>query len=157
MADVIQFPSAAKMNSNSKRDFIEQFDKIIKEAPAGALKDVQSHETLEAISLPNGLMTVPDIASGGKRNPRWGVNFAFSVMPELDRSRPGPMILPPNQSRFFASDDLDAVKDRIIFEVEKAVKLAKLAVSDPEGFEAFERSMLEQHLAQSADNDANPV
>jgi hypothetical protein len=150
MADtIIKFPGAGKTTQSaaSVQDFIAKFDEVVKQTPPEACREVQNHETMEVITVPQGLKSLPDIATGGKRNPRWGVTLSFSVMPELNKAPTGPIMIPQTQSQFFASDSLEQIKDRVIFEIEKAIKLANLAVGNPEGYQAYEMAAMEQRLS----------
>lgn len=150
MADtIIKFPGAAKATEPlaGVKDFIAKFDEVVKEQAPESCREVQNHETIEVITVPQGLKSLPDIATGGKRNPRWGVSLSFSVMPELNKAPTGPIMIPQTQSQFFAADSLEQIKDRVIFEIEKAVKLANLAVSNPQGYQAYEMAAMQDRLS----------
>jgi hypothetical protein len=94
--------------------------------------------------VPQGLEPVHDFETAGKRNPRWGITLSFSIMPELNRAPVGPVMVPRTQSQFFAADDLEKAKDRVIFEIEKAIKLAKLAAEDPKGYQQYEMNIMQE-------------
>jgi hypothetical protein len=150
MADaVIKFPSPIMANQpqGTKKSFAEKFNSIINDAPPESCKSVQSAETLEVLTVPQGLEPVHDFETAGKRNPRWGITLSFSIMPELNRAPVGPVMVPRTQSQFFAADDLEKAKDRVIFEIEKAIKLAKLAAEDPKGYQQYEMNIMQERIS----------
>lgn len=148
MADaVIKFPGPIMANQSNQKNFADKFNSIVKETPPESCKSVQSHETLEVLTVPQGLQSVHDFTTAGKRNPKWGVTLAFSIMPELNRAPVGPIMVPHTQSQFFAADDLEEIKDRVVFEIEKAIKLARLASEDPQGYQAYEVAAMQERIS----------
>jgi hypothetical protein len=150
MADaIIKFPGAIQSNKTENRaeDFKAKFDSIIEQEAPESCKKVQISDTLEVITVPKGLRPVHDFETAGKRNPKWGVTLSFSIMPELNKAPVGPIMVPHSQTQFFAGDNLDEIKDRIIFEIEKSVKLAELASSDPEGYQAYEIAAMQERIS----------
>lgn len=104
--------------------------------------------------------TVPDLESGNQRNRRWGASVALAVIPEFNQVPPNeaPTLLPKSPSRFFAADSLEELKARIIYELEKAIEMARMSVEEPEEFikmqqELFQREQaaLQQVSNQSSD------
>jgi hypothetical protein len=145
---IIKFPSPIKANQNrTAAEFAEKFSKVMSEQPPESCKAVTTYETVDVISVPRGLQPVPDLATAGKRNPRWGVTLSFAVMPELNEVPVGPIMLPPSPSQFFAADDLESLKERIFFEIDKGIKLAKMASEDPEAYHQYEISTMQQRLS----------
>jgi hypothetical protein len=146
---IIKFPSAVKptKTENKAAEFKAKFDSVINQEAPESTQKVQIADTLDVISLPKGLRPVHDFETAGKRNPKWGVTLSFSIMPELNRAPVGPIMVPHSQNQFFAADDLDQIKERIFFEIEKSVQLARLAAEDPEGYQAYEVAAMQERIS----------
>lgn len=84
------------------------------------------------------LKTVPDIENATVRNKRWGAVFTVGVLGELDKQPTGPAALPVMPSQFFDADSLPALRSRLIFELDKALELAKMQIENPEQYEKCE-------------------
>jgi hypothetical protein len=149
---IIKFPGPVKASSkaSSREEFLKKFQSLVEQDPPATTKAVDVYETMEILAIPQGINQKPDIATATQRNPRWGVTLAMSVMPDIDKTSTGPMMLPKSSNQFFAADDLDQIKDRIIFEVEKMIEIAKLAHSDPEGYGEYEQRALQARMAAFA-------
>lgn len=100
------------------------------------------------------LSTVPDLATGGKRNKRWGVIFAIGVVPNLDESPPGPLIMPQAVPRFFDSDELESLRARLNYEIDVAIEQAEEMKADPEGYYRKQMEMAGQ-VVSNAEGDTS--
>lgn len=89
------------------------------------------------------LKTVPDIANATTRNKKWGAVFCVGILPGLDKQPSGPAVIPFMPSQFFDSDDLAALRARLIHELDKALAMAKLQAEDPALFEKYETEFYE--------------
>jgi hypothetical protein len=105
--------------------------------------------------------TVTDFVSGEDRNRRWGMVVSLAVIPQFDQVAPnqGPVLLPRTPSRFFTADNLEDLKARIVYEIDKAISMAKLAVENPEEFIRKQtegiRAQLEAEAAEQGTPDTN--
>lgn len=105
--------------------------------------------------------TVTDFVSGEERNRRWGMVVSLAVIPQFDQVAPnqGPVLLPRTPSRFFTADNLEDLKARIVYEIDKAISMAKLAVENPEEFVRKQtegiRAQLEAEAAAGDTPDTN--
>lgn len=105
--------------------------------------------------------TVTDFVSGEDRNRRWGMVVSLAVIPQFDQVAPnqGPVLLPRTPSRFFTADNLEDLKARIVYEIDKAISMAKLAVENPEEFVRKQtegiRAQLEAEAAAGDTPDTN--
>ncbi|MEK9983586.1 MAG: hypothetical protein VW879_02490 [Opitutae bacterium] len=88
--------------------------------------------------------TVPDLETGNQRNRRWGASVALAVIPEFSQVPPNeaPTLLPKSPSRFFAADSLEELKARIIYELEKAIEMARMSVESPEEFMKLQQELM---------------
>lgn len=84
------------------------------------------------------LKTVPDIANASIRNKKWGAVFSIGILSELDKQPKGPAAVPQMPSQFFDGDSLDALRSRLIHEIDKAIALAKIQSEDPAKYAAYE-------------------
>lgn len=108
--------------------------------------------------------TVPDLETGNQRNRRWGASVALAVIPEFSQVPPNeaPTLLPKSPSRFFAADSLEELKARIIYELEKAIEMARMSVEEPEEFMKLQQELIRQEQAavqqlndQTSDSNAS--
>ena len=105
--------------------------------------------------------TVTDFVTGEDRNRRWGMVVSLAVIPQFDQVAPnqGPVLLPRTPSRFFTADNLEDLKARIVYEIDKAISMAKLAVENPEEFIRKQtegiRAQLEAEAAEKDTPDTN--
>ena len=146
--NIITFPGAIKASQTKEvAEFGERFSKLMEQDPPDSCKTVGAYETIEVITVPRGVQPVPDIATAGKRNPRWGVVLSFSVLPDLDQVQLGTIMLPHSPSQFFAADDIDQLKERIFFEIEKGIGLAKLSAENPQAYQMYEMSVMQERIS----------
>lgn len=95
------------------------------------------------------LTTVPDIANGSERNKKWGAVFSIGILPGLDGTKPGPALIPVMPAHLIDSESLDALRARIIYEIDKAIELARLQMEDPLEYQKCESEFL-AHLEKSS-------
>lgn len=145
MTEILKFPGRKNTTPIDSENFVKEFGRIYSTEPDGSAKNVNVSDTIHVTTTLEGIKTVPDIATGGNRNPRWGISFSVAVTPHLDKAQIGPLMLPTMDSKYYTSDDLAAIRDRIVFELDKTIALAKLAVDNPEAYKEFERAQLNQY------------
>lgn len=141
-----------KMVPNTTRDnsVSEDIEKLIEMvAPAGT----DNYSAAQLLCVPVALKSKHDFETGNKRNPKWGMVFSFSIVPELHRNPIGPMMLPSTPSQFITSDSLESIKERIIFELDRAIGLAKIAERDPDAYQAYEEAVIKRATAHLHDDD----
>lgn len=139
------FSSAGESDEVDKK--IEEL--ISKTAPSGT----DTYTAAQLMCVPNTLKLKHDFETGSKRNPRWGMVFSFNILPELHKYPPGPIMLPTAPAQFIASDDLEKIKERIMFELDRAMELSKIAEEDPEGYEKYERALIRRATAHVEEDD----
>lgn len=125
-------------------------------------KHTESYVMQEILYSDSKTKTVTDFTTGDQRNRKWGMVVSLAVIPEFDRIAPnqGPVLLPRTPARFFTADSLEDLKARVVYEIDKAIAMAKLAVDDPEEFvrkqtEAFKAQFEESQKAVEATPDTN--
>jgi hypothetical protein len=98
--------------------------------------DTESYLMQEILYNDTKTRTVVDFTSGSQRNRRWGIVLALAVVPGFDQVTPnmGPTLLPRTQSRFFTADTVDELRNRVLYEIDKAIAMAKMSIDDPEEF-----------------------
>jgi hypothetical protein len=99
--------------------------------------------------------TITDFTTGDQRNRRWGMSIAMGVIPGLDQVPvDGPVILPNVPTRFFTADTIEDLRARLMYEIDKALDMAKMSVEQPEEF-AKKHTELLQQLAEGHTDDMN--
>lgn len=111
-------------------------------------ENAETYYVTNVLYTHNPLKTVPDLETGGERNRRWGAIASFGILPGLDESPLGPAVLPIPPTQFFTADDLDALRDKVVSELDRAIGLAKLAKENPEEFQRRQME-LSKSLAKS--------
>ena len=122
----------------------QKIEKVMEEQLTDNYSDV--YHTMMVNSIPEGIKPKLDFATGGKRNPRWGMVVSFSMIPELDKNPVGPIILPTPPYQFVTADDLETIKERVIFELDKVIKLSQIAADDPEGYARYQNEMYQSMI-----------
>ena len=115
--------------NNNILNFPKKGNKIPAEA-AGT----ENYPLMATLYSPKPLETVTDIMSAGLRNKRWGAVFSIAIIPDLMDLPGGPIVVPTPPHQFFDGDDLDALKARLVFELDNAIEMAKLLRENPEKF-----------------------
>lgn len=130
---------------------VKQFPLKEKSSLPENLKNTEGYFLNEIFCGPE-LKTVTDFTTGGQRNRRWGITVSFAMVPGLDQipSGTGPTLLPKSPSRFFTADNLPDLKSRVLHELDKVLEMARLAVEEPDKFEA---QMKKLAASQSTDED----
>lgn len=144
-SNVFTMKPHARDNSTAKE--IEKLITMV--APEGT----DNYSAAQLLCVPVALKAKHDFETGSKRNPRWGMVFSFSIVPELHKNPIGPMMLPATPSQFITSDSLEKIKERVIFELDRAIGLANLAEKDPEAYEEYEQAVIRQATAHLHDGD----
>lgn len=95
--------------------------------------------------------TVTDFVTGDQRNRKWGMVVSLAVIPQFDQVAPnqGPVLLPRTPNRFFTADSLEELKSRIVYEIDKAISMAKMAVENPEEFIKKQTEALREQFGAS--------
>lgn len=108
----------------------------------------------EILYAPQKMKTFTDFSNGNQRNRRWGIVTSFATVPGLDQIPvgAGPTLLPKSPSRFFCADTLSDLRQRVIDELDSVLEMARLAIEEPEKFEAMVRSL---HGEVSEESDQN--
>lgn len=117
-------------------DNIKQFPKASKPALPEAIQHTDSYQLVKILYTDEPMTEVTDFMTGNKRNRRWGMTISFAVVPEYDKVpvNEAPTLLPDTPVRFITADSLDELKARAMYEIDKALTMAKLAVDNPEEF-----------------------
>ena len=138
MADaIIKFPGAAvkdKKSAETKtiKDIFEQA------SPAGST----AYPVMQVFTVPQKIETKPDFATGRNRNPHWGMMMSLSLIPDFSKVPAGSVMLPQAPSQFVTADTLEEIRERVIFELDKSIAIAKIAQDNPEAYKEYEREML---------------
>lgn len=136
-AKILQMPSRA-----SKKD-----NPYMAPVPAAA-KETEAYPLINLNYTQAALKTVPDLSTGGQRNKRWGAVLSIGVLPGLDETKPGPALIPNMPIHLIDSDSLDALRERIVHEIDKSIALAKLQAEDPVEFQRCQEEFL-AHLQKN--------
>lgn len=145
MADaIIKFPSPIKENMKATEDS-SIFQKI-EETAVRAMPDntASVYPAILMYNVPMNIKSVPDLETGGNRNPRWGMMVSFSIVPELHKQPMGPVVLHVTPTQFLASDTLEDLRDRVMFELDKAIELARIAEKHPDEYAAYEQALMKR-------------
>ncbi len=97
-------------------------------------KGTGDYPLISTLYSPEALETVPDIENATTRNKKWGAIFSIGVIPGLQELPEGPIILPTPPHKFFDADDLDALRARLIYEIDTSIAMVKMAADNPEEF-----------------------
>ena len=120
-----------------------------KKVDAGLPEEIQDTEAYimnEVLYCNSPTKTVVDFETGDQRNRRWAMTVALAVIPQFDQVTPNqlPTLLPKSPTRFFTADSLEKLKARVVHELDRAMELAELSVSDPEEFMKFQQAQMAQ-------------
>mgnify|MGYP000944929008 CR=1 FL=1 len=75
-------------------------------------------------------VTVPDIATGGKRKRRFGLVLSMSAVPNLDKQAE-PLMFPANLATVFLdADSIEDLRERAIYEIDMMIDHLKNAVEE---------------------------
>lgn len=147
MSNILQFPNGQD-SSISDEELQEYMDLILDKNSPGETEVMNMTEIICPIE---DLKTVPNIETGGDpRNHRWGALFNVGVLPDLDKRPAGSVTLPRTPNTFISGDNLEELEERLIYEVKKSVRLARLMKENPQAYRA-----LTQRLSQAMQDEAN--
>jgi hypothetical protein len=156
MADtVIQFPgikAELTPQSNAAPTTTEMIDAIVTEKPPSDNTEV--YAALQLLTIPSKMKAKTNFSTGGQRNAHWGMVLSFSLIPELSKAPVGPMMLPTSPSQLIVSDSLESIRERVIYEIDKAIRLSQIAEKDPEGYAKYEQALM-RRIAPSDDEDGS--
>lgn len=127
-----------------------KIEELIRKNPP---KGTDAYTAVQLMCVPTALKTKVDFMKGTNRNPRWGMVFSFSIVPQLDSNPVGPMMLPSAQSQFITADSIEEIRERILFEIDKSIALAKIAEENPDGYEQYEKSLMKMAREQFQEED----
>lgn len=147
---IIKFPSPIKANED-QNDTAASLEKIFSQAPPANGTEV--YQTMQVYSVPKKIKTKTDFTSATERNPHWGVMLSFSLIPGLSQAPVGPLMLPSSPGQFITGDTLKEIRERIIFELDKAIQIAELAEKNPEEYNRYERALL-QRIASNGEDES---
>lgn len=77
--------------------------------------------------IPVTMDQLDDLATGGKRHKKFGAYFSAHIVPNLSTAAiPGqPVLVPKAPSAFIDADSLEALRERIMYEVDLMIDSAK--------------------------------
>lgn len=130
-AKILQMPNKVSKKTNP----------YLSPVPEGA-KETDAYPMTNLNYTHSALRTVPDLATGGNRNKKWGAVFTIGILPGLGETRPGPALVPNMPAHLIDSESLEGLRERIVHELDKAIALAKLQVEDPVEFQRCETEFL---------------
>lgn len=110
-----------------------------------ACANTGGYPLVSTLYSPVPLEKVHDIARAATRNRRWGATLSIAVVPDLDASDGGPVIVSQPPHKLFDADDIEQLRARLIYEIDQALNFAKLAKEDPEEFERQYNEMMGMH------------
>lgn len=143
---IIKFPKPARDLPDSK-PAVNELETIFAQKPPNNGTD--TYQTMQVHSVTTKLKSKHDFANARERNPHLGAMLSFSIIPGLGEAPLGPLMLPTSPGQLITGDTLKDIRERIIFEIDKAIQIAELAERDPEKYEALEKALL-QKIAQGA-------
>ena len=137
---------------------IKQFPgnkKVVSQLP-DEIKETEAYIMNEVLFVNTPTKTVTDFETANQRNRRWGMTMALAIIPHFDQMTPnqGPTLLPKSPSRFFTADSLKELKDRVVYELDRAIEMADLSVNDPEEFMRLHQAEVREYNVDP-DNDMN--
>ena len=152
---IIQMPGAIKASAQVHKDeTLSKIEQILASAPPEG-SDV--YAAMQLLAVPKKLDTKPDLVTGGDRNPKWGMVISFTLLPDLDKVPLGPVNLPVSPSQFITADTIEDIRARVMFELDRAMELSKIAEADPEGYAKYEQAMMQQMVQANAAADTENV
>lgn len=139
---------------------------IIPERPElpEALQTTEAHVIMANMGLiPSQLERVPDLETGGTRSRRFGAWLGLNILPNINEQlkRPdAPLLLPEPPPVLLVADDLDTLRERVMFEVDVMIQTArdfidgKIVIND-EGMpvKVEEEASNVRHIATATVND----
>lgn len=130
-AKILQMPTKASQKNNPF------FSAIPPEA-----QNTDAYPMTNVTYTHRALSTAPDLETGGERNRHWGAVLSIGILPGLSEIKPGPAMLPVMPSILIDSDSLEALRERIIFEIDRSITIAKLQSEDPVEYQRCEQEYL---------------
>lgn len=107
-----------------------------------------SYSIQEVAVVAEPMKTVTDFATASQKHPKYGGVLAFNILADMDRAKPGmPVLLPQCPQMFVSSTSLEGLKERMIFEIDKAIEIAKIAEKHPLEHDKVARAFMEKLAA----------
>lgn len=124
------------MKSNIKEFPKDKLAKPEEETPE-VLQHTEDYLMHQIFYTDQPMREIDDLATGGKRNRRWGMVVSLAAIPGYDQVpvNMGPTLIPTAPTKFFTADSIEDLRDRVMMEVDRALEMARLAIEDPEEFE----------------------
>lgn len=127
--NIHQFPGTSNQ-STVESSVVDEYMDLINNT--NAPEQTNNYQMAQVLYTPEEPETVPDIASGGSpRNRRWGAICNVAVVPNLDKVPPGNITLPNSPVSFISADSVEELRARLLYEVEKSVRMAELMMENP--------------------------
>ncbi|RMG36428.1 MAG: hypothetical protein D6732_08240 [Methanobacteriota archaeon] len=80
----------------------------------------------DVVAVASNLTKVPDLMTGGDRARRFGACMGINIIPELDKNMAdGPVLVSSPPLAFFDADSLEELRDRLVYEIDNLIELAK--------------------------------
>lgn len=138
--NVIKFPG--KSDETNK-----QLDEIMSRTnmPEG-LKETEAYAMTEVEYSITPLKPTPDLMKGAQRNRRWAAIVSLGVIPGFEETPVGPVLLPKAPTQLFTADSLDLLKQRLFYEIEQSVALAKIALESPEEYSRHQMARMASEM-----------
>jgi hypothetical protein len=144
--NIVQFPGKSNEDLDKLTDLMSQ------DVPESC-ENTSAYFMTQVFYTPKPLDAVDDLLQGGKRNRRWGAVVSLGIIPGLDESALGPAILPQPPAQFFDADSLEELRERINFELDKAIEMARISKDSPEVYQQYNQMLAEQMGYATSDGD----
>lgn len=125
------------MSDNLNKEYLRDLMSN-KDAPG----ECSAYETYYTVTTPEGRDTVNE--DGKQRNRKYACLFTLNVMPGMDAIEPGQINLPLAPNYLIDAEDLDDLKARLHFEVDKACEIAELSLENPEKFQSLVQEIMQE-------------
>jgi len=135
---------------------IKKFPKKGETLPANCT-ETESYLMQEILYNDSKTKTVTDFTTGDQRNRRWGLVLSMAVVPGFDQVTPnqGPTLLPRTPARFFTADSVEELRARVLYEIDRAIDMAKLSIENPEEFTKKTMEAVQAMSSQTESDDMN--
>lgn len=142
MDNVIKGNFGGSVNTSTPKDSeVEKMVDLILDRNAPV--ESGAYQLVTVLHCPQELDRVPDLATGGERNKKWGAAMNLALVPGLDKNEKGSVTMPTSPAVFFDADTLDDLRARLYYEVDKAIEVA-LAASNTELFTKVQARVMEE-------------
>ena len=97
-----------------------------------APEDSSAYAMVQVVYTPDQLEQKRDVLDGSNRNRKWGAQVAVGIIPNVDKIPTGNITLAQAPAIFVDADDVETLRERIIYEVDKAIAIAQLSLDNPD-------------------------